>query len=165
MEKNYVVRKLVSGIVVYQIPGESRERKWKGKDARIRIPFEELEKCVYDGDVRKLFERGYLFIEDKECRVALELEEPDPTISNNAKLILTPDKVNLLLYEDDFKDFKSKTESLSDGSLELLLEIAIGGEKQISVDKSDYIRRNFHIDIEKLQRDKRDEKLIKNKEG
>jgi hypothetical protein len=48
--------------------------------------------------------------------------------------------------------------NMSDGTLEILIETAISTPKQLTIEKSDFIRKNYHVDVEKIQREKRDEK-------
>lgn len=155
--ENYIVKKLVSGTVGYVVPGETRTRMWKNADARQRVPFDELEKCAFDADARRLFERGYLFIEDKDCRIKLGYEDEDPTLNVDNKLILDSAQINTLLYIESFEAFKKKVEKLAEGSIELLIETAITTSKQLTVEKSDFIRRKYHVDVDKIHRDKRDE--------
>jgi len=156
--ESFVVRKLASGIVSYRIPGKLIARKWKGDNARVKVPYEELEDCVFDPNIRTLFEKGYLYIEDKEARVRLQLEEPDPSIQSETKLVLTKEQINDLLYKDTFYNFKKKVEKLADETKELLIEVAIQGAKHAGVEKYDYIRKNFYVDVEKIQRERREEK-------
>lgn len=159
--EHYVVKKLIKGTVFYKVPGENRERTWKGDDARLKIPFTELEVCVYDPDVKKLFEKGYLYIEDKDCRIALGLEDADETTNANNKLVYDKNKIVPLLYDDSFLAFKKKVENLADGSLEIMIQTAIESGKQLSFEKSDYIRKKFHVDVEAIQRAKREEQTTK----
>ncbi len=154
----YFVKKLVSGIVTYNAPGKMVARVWKGPDARQRIPFDELEECVYDPAIRTLFDRGYLIIEDKDIRVKLGMEEEDSEVNNNNQLILTRDQIKHTLYEDSMAAFQKKCDQLAPGSKELLIEIALNDEKQASVDKYDYIRKNYFVDVEGLRKQMRDEK-------
>jgi len=159
--ENYVVRKMVSGIVFYRVPGETRERVWKGENARQKVPFDELEKCIYDPDTKNLFDRGYLYIEDKNCRIKLELEEEDPEMYNEKKIVLDKNQILGLLYVTEFTEFVEKMKNMSDGTLEILIETTINTPKQLTIEKSDYIRKNYHVDVEKIQREKRDEKTSK----
>lgn len=157
--EHYYVKKLIGGTVFYFVPGTTRQRSWRGKNARLKIPFDELEQCVYDPEVRELFERGYLFIEDKECRVMLDLESGE----NENKLVYEEPQIKQLLYVDSFEAFKAKLEKLAEGSLEIMLQTAIQSGKQLTFEKSDFLRNKFHIDIEAIQRAKREE--ANNKEG
>lgn len=161
MEKNYFVTNLIGGTVFYIVPGETRERTWKGKDSKQRVPFEELENCVYDPEVKALFERGYLYIDDKSCRIELGLESGDPEVQTGLKTILTQKELESLLYTKAYKEFESQLANLADGSIELLIQLAVSSTKQISIDKSDYIRKNFHVDLETLHRARREEEKAK----
>lgn len=155
MESNYYVKKLVNWGVSYTVPGESRVRKWKGVNARIRIPFDELEKCIFDEDVRTLFESGFLYVEDKEARIQFGLESGDDE-SNDTKLVLDKEKINDLLYKDDVETFEKRMKNLASATEELVLQVALASELPLNYQKSDYIRRNYKLDIEKIQRDRRD---------
>ena len=160
----FVVKSLVGGIVIAKVPNENRTFKWKGIDARVKINYEDLEKIVYDADARRLFEKGLIWIEDKDCRVKLGLEEDDG-MSNLEKLVYDKKQIMALLYADTFKVFKDKVAQLSDGSKELMIQVAIDTPKQLDYDKSDFIRNTFSIDVENIRRMKREEAAEKNKEG
>lgn len=151
--EHYFVKKLVGGTVFYFVPGTTRQRSWVGKDARLKIPFDELEQCAYDPAVRTLFERGYLFIEDKECRVMLDLESGE----NENKLVYQDSQLEQLLYTDSFEAFKVKIDKLAEGSLENMIRMAIESNKQLTFDKSDFIRKNYHVDVEAIQRARRED--------
>lgn len=156
--ESYIVKKLVEGAVFYKVPGENKERTWKGDNSRLRIPFQELEDCMYDGAIRELFENGYLYVEDKDCRIALGLELEDDSLSNESRLVLEKDKLEKLLYEDSFEDFKSKVSKLGRGSLEVFISLAVNSPKQIAFEKSEYIRKTFHVDVVMIQRQAGEEK-------
>ncbi|MCK9482524.1 MAG: hypothetical protein M0R38_12350 [Bacteroidia bacterium] len=168
--ESYIVKKLITGNVGYIIPGENRSRMWKdtgkkGVETRQRVPYEELEKVSFDADARRLFERGYLIIEDRECRIKLGFEDADPELEKQNQLILDRSQIETLLYIESYEAFKKKIEKMADGSKEILIEVAVNNDKkQLSVEKSDYIRKVFHVDVEKIQRDIRDE-LTTGKEG
>ena len=160
----FVVKSLVGGKVVAKVPNENRTFRWKGIDSRVKISFDDLEKMVYDSDAKRLFEKGLLFIEDKACRIQLGLEEDDGT-SNLEKLVYDKKQIITLLFADSFKTFKEKVEQLSEGSKELMVQVAIDNPKQLDYDKSDFIRKTLSIDIENIRRMKREEAAEKNKEG
>ena len=159
-----VVKSLVGGIVVAKVPNENRIFEWKGQDSRVKVSFDDLEKMIYDADTRRIFETGLLWVDDKSVRIRLGLEEEDGT-SNLEKLIYDKKQTLALLYADSFKTFKEKVDNLSDGSKELMIQVAIETPKHLDVDKSDFIRNTFSIDIESVKRMKREEAAEKNKEG
>lgn len=159
-----VVKSLVGGIVVAKVPNENRIFEWKGQDSRVKVSFDDLEKMIYDADTRRIFETGLLWVDDKSVRIRLGLEEEDGT-SNLEKLIYDKKQTLALLYADSFKTFKEKVDNLSDGSKELMIQVAIETPKHLDVDKSDFIRKTFSVDVEKIQRMKREEAAEKNKEG
>ena len=160
----FVVKSLVGGIVVAKIPNENRIFEWKGEGARVKVNYDDLEKLIYDADSRRIFETGLLWVDDKDCRIKLGLEESDGT-SNFEKLIYDKKQILVLLYADTFKAFKEKVSKFSEGSKELLVQIAIETPKSLDVDKSDFIRKTFSVDVEKIQRMRREEAAEKNKEG
>lgn len=156
---NYLVSKMVKGVVFYKVPNENRERVWKGENAKLRIPFQELEDCMYDAAIRTLFEEGYLWVEDQEARVLLGLENPEQTETDSAmKLIFDAAALQALLYNNAYAVFETKMDRIADASLENLFDIAINSGQQLSHEKSDYIRKKYHVDIDMIQRNKREEK-------
>lgn len=160
----FVVKNLVGGIVVIKVPNENRIFELKGLDSRVKINYDDLEKMVYDADSRRIFETGLAWIEDKDCRIRLGLEEEDGT-ANFEKLILDKKQIISLLYAESFKTFKEKLDQLSEGSKELLISVAIENPKQLDYEKSDIIRKKFLIDVEGIKRMKREEEAEKTKEG
>ena len=159
--ESYIVKKLTAGTVFYKVPGENKERTWKGDNARLRIPFQELEDCMFDGAIRRLFAEGNLYIEDKECRIKLGLEAEDPTLENDIPLVLDASELEKILYTDSVPTFKKKMEKLGGGSLEVLFSIAINSKKQLPVAKSDYLRKKYFIDVDMIQRQKREDTVEK----
>ncbi len=151
MEKAYMVRKLAPGGVSYRIPGKLVARKWVGKDARLRVPYEELEECIYDPSINSLFTKGYLFIESKEARVALGLEESEA-------LVLDEEGVAKVLFEDDLDTFKEKIDRMAEQTQELLVQVAIANlDKHAGYEKYDIIRKKYKVDIEAIHRRARED--------
>ncbi len=151
MEKAYMVKKLAPGGVSYRIPGKLVARKWIGKDARLRVPYEELEECIFDPSINTLFTKGYLYIEDKEARVALGLEESDT-------LILDEEGVTKVLFDDDIETFKEKLERMAEETQEILVQVAVSNmEKHAGYEKYDIIRKKYKVDVEAIHRRARED--------
>ena len=80
---------------------------------------------------------------------------------NENKLVYEEPQIKQLLYVDSFEAFKAKLEKLAEGSLEIMLQTAIQSGKQLTFEKSDFLRNKFHIDIEAIQRAKRRRRTIR----
>ena len=103
--ENYIVKKLTAGTVFYKVPGEKKERTWKGDKPEF---LSKREDCMFDGAIRRLFAEGNLYIEDKECRIKLGLEAEDPTLENDIPLVLDASELEKILYTDSVPTFKKE---------------------------------------------------------
>jgi len=155
--ESYFVKKLSNGTVSYRAPGKLNARRWKGKEARLKIPYEELEEAVNDPAIRTLFDKGHLYVEEKDVRVRLGLEMDDGSTTESS-LVLTAAELEKMLYEDDFVSFKEKFQKLARETKENLIDLAISSSKHAGYEKYDLIRKTFFVDVERLQRERREEK-------
>lgn len=151
----FSVKNIIGGIVVAKVPNENRIFQWKGYDSIVKVNFEDLERMIYDADTRRIFDTGLLWIEDKACRIRLGLEEEDGT-TNFSSLIYDKKQIISLLFADSFKVFQEKVVQLSDGSKELMIQVALDNPKPLDIEKSDYIRKNYFVDIEAIRRERRE---------
>ena len=160
--ENYMVTKLSSGEVFYRIPGNLQLRTWAGDGAKQLIPYSELEQCIYDPAIRTLFDGGYLYIDSQEARIKLGLEQADPSeYVNEEKIVMNKRDLVNLLYNEELGSFKEKVNKLAQETSQLLIEVAISTAKHAGYEKYDFLREKYGVDVEKLQRDKRDEKTSK----
>lgn len=168
MEK-VVVKKLATGSVSYQIPGKTVSRVWRGKNAKQIVPVEEIREAVFESRIRALFFGGYLFIEDQDLRIELGLEAPKDVPQEEKNdyvdtIVLDRKDIINLLYNVDFEKFKNQFSKLAKNTKQLMIEIAIETQKHPGYEKIDFIKKATGMDIEKLQRAKREE-AEENKEG
>ena len=150
------VTKLVNGGVSYPIPGKNGFRSWKGENAKLKVDFEELEECIYDANIKKLFTDGYLRIDDKETRITLGLEAEEDEILS-VSTVLSRKEVIEMLYNKPVKEFIQIFETLAPATKELVLDVAINTIAATDVQKYDYLQKVFQVDVETLRKTKRTE--------
>jgi hypothetical protein len=152
-----VVSKLNDGVVSY-VNAKGLKRKWKGVNAKVAIPYEELEDCMLDGNNRNLFDHGYLYVEDKQVRIKLGLESEDPTVDSGLKRVYNKKQIIDLLYKTaNIEDFKREVKNLAAASKDLLIAVAQDEKEHAGYDKYEYINKLFNVDIEQLRKNKREE--------
>lgn len=153
---NVFVTKLVNGGISYKIPGKNGFRTWKGENSKLRIKYEELEECVFDPSIKKLFIEGYLFIEDKDTRIALGLEAAEGE-NLGLSVVLNKTEVIELLYKKSFEEFVEIFNTLGTATKELILDVAINTKATTDVEKYDFLQKTFQVDIEAIRKAKRAE--------
>lgn len=142
------VIKLSSGIVSYRMPTTRVLRKFKGENATLLIPFAELEEALYDGDIRTLFDYGYLRVDNKEARIALGLEPDEGEINSTLTILDKAGVITLLYKENTIENFMKEVKKLAPETANLLIEIATKNPKHAGSDKYDALKKHFGIDIE-----------------
>lgn len=160
MEKKRIkVVKLAKGYVSFRVPGKTAARKFRGENAQQMIPTEELEDCVYDQNIRTLFEQGYLDIEDNEFKKEHGLAYEEMAEANeNQPIILNKAEANKILFGNfDAKGFEDTLRRLAPASKGLLLEIAKEADQHLNFERYDIIKKVYKIDLENVKRQMREE--------
>ena len=118
------------------------QREWPA-EAVLKVPYSILEEGLFDKGLRTFIEEGILFIEEKEVRVALGLEEEGgPPVVN----VLNRGQMVKLLKVDSVKDFTKAYKELTKEQRNSLIDIALK-EKMVDIDKVAVIKEYSGIDI------------------
>lgn len=146
--------------VLIQLPDIKFRRTWQ-KESSIKVDIEVLREAIYDTGFKAFIDEGVLFIEEKEIRVELGLEEEDaekPFIT-----ILKPMQMTRLIKAATVDEFKSTLSEITKEQALSLVDLAIG-EKSISMDKLMALKEKTGIDVVKaieLERQNEENATIK----
>ena len=146
--------------VLIQLPDIKFRRTWQ-KDSSIKVDIEVLREAIYDTGFKAFIDEGVLFIEEKEIRVELGLEEEDakkPFITR-----LKPMQMTRLIKAATIDEFKSTLSEITKEQALSLVDLAIS-EKSISMDKLMALKKKTGIDVVKaieLERQNEENATIK----
>ena len=131
--------------VLIELPESKFRRTWQ-KEASMKVDLEILREAIYDTGFKAFIDEGVLFIEEKEIRVELGLEEEDaeePFIT-----ILKPAQMTRLIKAATIDEFKSTLGEITKEQALSLVDLAIS-EKSISMDKLMALKEKTGIDVVK----------------
>ena len=131
--------------VLIELPESKFRRTWQ-KDSSIKVDLEILREAIYDVGFKAFIDEGVLFIEEKEIRVELGLEEEDakkPFIT-----ILKPAQMTRLIKAATIDEFKTTLSEITKEQALSLVDLAIS-EKSISMDKLMALKEKTGIDVVK----------------
>ena len=147
--------------VLIQLPDIKFRRTWQ-KDSSIKVDIEVLREAIYDTGFKAFIDEGVLFIEEKEIRVELGLEEEDsekPFIT-----ILKPAQMTRLIKAVSIEEFKTTLSEITKEQAFSLVDMAIK-EKSISMDKLVALKEKTGIDVVKaIELERQNEEDVKIKE-
>lgn len=146
--------------VLIQLPDIKFRRTWQ-KDSSIKVDIEVLREAIYDVGFKAFIDEGVLFIEEKEIRVELGLEEADaekPFVT-----ILKSAQMTRLVKAATIEEFKATLNEITKEQALALVDMAIK-EKSISMDKLMALKEKTGIDVVKaieLERQNEEDVTIK----
>ena len=146
--------------ILIELPESKFRRTWQ-KDSSIKVDLEILREAIYDVGFKAFIDEGVLFIEEKEIRVELGLEEEDakkPFIT-----ILKPAQMTRLIKAATIDEFKTTLSEITKEQALSLVDLAIS-EKSISMDKLMALKEKTGIDVVKaieLERQNEENATIK----
>ena len=147
--------------VLIQLPDIKFRRTWQ-KDSSIKVDIEVLREAIYDTGFKAFIDEGVLFIEEKEIRVELGLEEEDaekPFIT-----ILKPMQMTRLIKSATIDEFKTTLKEITKEQALTLVDMAIK-DKTISMDKLMALKDKTGIDVVKaIELERQNEEDVKIKE-
>lgn len=147
--------------VLIQLPESKFRRTWQ-KESSIKVDLEILREAIYDTGFKAFIDEGVLFIEEKEIRVELGLEEEDsekPFIT-----ILKPAQMTRLIKAATIEEFKTTLTEITKEQALSLVDMAIK-DKSISMDKLMALKEKTGIDVMKaIDLERQNEEDVKIKE-
>ena len=146
--------------VLIQLPDIKFRRTWQ-PNSTFKVDIEVLREAVYDTGFKAFLDEGVLFIEEKEIRVELGLEEEDaekPFIT-----ILKPAQMIKLIKVAPIDEFKSTLAEITTEQALSLVDLAIK-DKTITMEKLIVLKEKTGIDVVKaieLERQNEEDVTIK----
>ena len=146
--------------ILIELPDSKFRRTWQANSA-FKIEMEILREAIYDVGFKAFIDEGVLFIEEKEIRVELGLEEADaekPFIT-----ILKPAQMTRLIKAATIEEFKATLGEITKEQALALVDMAIK-EESISMDKLMALKEKTGIDVVKaieLERQNEEDVTIK----
>ncbi|MDD4876979.1 MAG: hypothetical protein PHQ86_07640 [Dehalococcoidales bacterium] len=131
--------------LLISLPDIRFKRKWPA-GATFKIDLSILQEAIYDGGFMTLMNKGILFIDSKEARVELGLEEEDakePTIK-----VYTGAQILKLLKASPTDEFVAALDSMSNEQRLMVADIAIE-QKTTDINKAEAIKKACGVDVVK----------------
>ena len=151
-DKKVVITNLVDATVGINIPELRLNRTWEKKGAKKMIPFSVLQEAIYDNGTEYLFKQKILYIEDKEVRIELGLEEPD----SKEELLLNEKQMKRYLTVLPLNELKEAIKTMGQGPLQSLIQYAVDNEI-VNIERCDLIKKITGKDIIAMIQFKRSE--------
>lgn len=123
-EQKVEIVNTIKAHVGFVVPNSNIRKTFRGKGARTKMPFEDLEQAFYEPGVSYLFETGILYIGDMEVKKALGLENEGADVPERV-IVLEDEEMDELLTEGSFKDFLDTLSKLSPEQAKSLAERAV----------------------------------------
>lgn len=150
------VRNTVAQYVGLTLADGAYRRQFKGKGAKMIIPFDMLETALaYDEGVQYLFNTGILYIDSMKDKIDLGLEAPETEEPTNIK-VLTDSQMSVLLKVKTQEEFVKEANTLSIEQLNNLVQYAVDNEIT-DMKKADYLKAKTGRDIFAILTRKRQE--------
>lgn len=140
------VQNTVNKIVSIKKPQYNINKRWTQKGQILPIPYETLEQMLWDEGIRKLFDRGMLYIPDMKDKIDLGLEPEDATEPQNI-IVLNDKQINEFLTSKPFVVFKKELESLSSTQIREMVNYAIVNKVTGNVEKLELLKSYTGVDI------------------
>lgn len=147
VERKVLIQCMANSMVSINRPDVKVKVLWKGKGDKKIVAYDNLVEALYDSGTKALFDRGYLYVVNKEDRIALGFEDEEGELEK--QVILTDEQRAYYLTTASIQELKDVLVTLSQVQIELLVEFAVDNQL-ISVAKNDVIKRLCGKDIVKL---------------
>lgn len=138
MERMVIVKSAVNATVSIVNPQYGINKRWSRPGQPMGIPFEQLEQCLWENGIRRMFESGILYIESMKDKIDLGLEPVDAQEPVNI-IVLTEKDMDYLLKEAPLEEFKKKLCAVPQMQVDNLVEYAVHNEL-VDMDKVNFIK-------------------------
>jgi hypothetical protein len=143
MERRIMVKNLSSSRVIIDNEELHFKRVWEQKGAVKPIAFEILEQLIYEPGVETLFKEGYLYIDDKDTRVELGLEEAD---GDSIVQLYTDAQIKRFLTIAPIEEFAQVLGIMAHEQIVEMADYAIDNEL-IDIEKDEMLKKKIGIDV------------------
>jgi hypothetical protein len=140
------VQNMVNKIVSIKKPQYNFNKRWTQKGQILPIPYETLEQMLWDDGIKKLFERGMLYIPEMKDKIDLGLEPEDAKEPQNI-IVLNDKQIMDFLVNKPFVVFKKELEALSLTQIREMVNFAIVNEVACEITKVTLLKEITGVDI------------------
>ena len=121
-----LVQNMTSATVTLVVRNSNFKRALQGEGAKVNIPFDVLFNGMSEPGIDVMFQKGYLYIPNKQDRIDLGLEFADDVEDNaeEAKTALTSAEMLAILKENNPVVIKTTFEALADAQRIKLVNVA-----------------------------------------
>ena len=138
MDRMVIVKSAVNATVSIVNPQYGINKRWSRPGQPMGIPFEQLEQCLWENGIRRMFDSGILYIESMKDKIDLGLEPADAKEPVNI-IVLTEKDMDYLLKEAPLDEFKKKLCAVPQMQVDNLIEYAVHNEL-VDMDKVNFIK-------------------------
>lgn len=125
-ERRVLVKNLTRATVVLNIPSATYSHTFKGENSSAKIPFSTLyEGFMSEEGVPALFEEGILYIEDKQDRIDLDMEDED---AEQVVRVMSAKEMEEILSRRNAVEIKKTLTDLAAEQRKKFVDIAIQNE-------------------------------------
>lgn len=163
MERMVIVKSAVNATVSIVNPQYGINRRWSQPGQPMAIPFSQLEQCLWENGIRRMFDSGILYIESMKDKIDLGLEPSDAEKPTNI-IIFDQKEMEQMLRSDDMETFKKKVLSAPRLQVDNLIEYAVHNEI-VDMNKINFIKDLTGKDILSGIKRKRDVEEAERKEA
>lgn len=142
MERMVIVKSAVNATVSIVNPQFGINKRWSRPGQPMGIPFDQLEQCLWENGIRRMFESGILYIESLKDKIDLGLEPSDAKEPVNI-IVLKESDMEYLLKEAPLDEFKKKLCAVPAMQVDNLVEYAIHNEI-VDMEKIKFIKELTH---------------------
>lgn len=153
--KQITLVSMVDGRVGINVPDLRLKRLWEQKGSKKKVAFDVLQEAFYDPSVEYLIKQGMLYVDDKEARIALGLEENEE--GAQPIQMLKDEEINRLLTVVPTFEFRQKMKELTKEQIKSIVDYAVKHEIT-AYDKCEILKEYSEVDIIKTVQFNNEEK-------
>lgn len=135
---------MTTGSLSVNIPDLRYKRRWEKKGAKKPMPWSVLKEAIYDTGFEYMIMQGMLFIDNKEARVELGLEEESS--KESSIVCLTDVQLKRMATVMPFVEFKAQVKDLPYEQIQNLVSYMIENECA-DVAKAEVLKKLVGTDI------------------
>ena len=133
---------MTTGSLSVNIPDLRYKRRWEKKGAKKPMPWGVLKEAIYDTGFEYMVQQGMLFIDDKDARIELGLEDGDTT----EVICLNDSQLKRMATVMPLVDFKEQIKKIPYEQVQSLVSYMIENECA-DISKAEILKKMTGIDV------------------
>lgn len=110
-ERKVLIQCMANSMVSINRPDVKVKVLWKGKGDKKVVAYDNLVEALYDSGTKALFDRGFLYVVNKEDRIALGFEDEEGELEK--QVVLTDEQRAYYLTTASIQELKDVLATLS----------------------------------------------------